>query len=337
LFLGREPADAAEVAFHRQHPNLESLRRGFAGTAEFKDFFYSDIESGDAHYRVPLFLLRPPSDSAIPTRFELPTLERPTSQLCTYNQMCEPVYRTRCAELTTPSLVHRKYWEWCYVLQVMHVAGVIAPGKRALGFGTGREPLPSLLASRGMTVVASDAPIDLDDMQGWKTTGQHSQSALDLHLPDLISQSDFLQRVSFRPVDMSAIPPDLIDFDVCWSSCSFEHLGSIKQGLRFVEDSLKCLRPGGMAVHTTELNLDSNDATVETSSVSLFRKRDIEELCGRLVAAGHDIWPLNMHPGLAEVDEFIDLPPFAVPHLKLQLAGVTTTSIGITVRKSLQV
>lgn len=287
----------------------------------------------DGRYRVPLFLLRPPDDPAIPAIFALPSFERPGSQLCTHNQMCEPAYFSRGVELRTPAIMHRKCWEWCYVLQVMHVAGVVAKGGRAVGFGTGREPLPSLLASYGMTVVATDAPVESDGMQGWTTTGQHSQNVLDLHRADIIAEADFLERVSFRPVDMNGIPPDLTGFDVCWSSCSFEHLGSIEHGLRFVENSLGCLRPGGMAIHTTEFNLDSNEATFESEGLSLFRKRDIEALLGRLTAAGHDVWPLNLHPGLAEIDEFIDLPPFALPHLKLQVASTTTTSIGLAVRK----
>ena len=286
-------------------------------------------------YRMPLFLLELAADPKVSVRFELPTFERPVSQLCTDNQFTEPAYVARSAELKTPLVRHRKYWEWCYVLQSMYVSGIIAPGNRALGFGTGREPLPSLLASRGMTVLATDAPIELDEMQGWTTTGQHSQATLDLYVEGLVARDVFLDRVSFRPVDMTAIPPDLVDFDVCWSSCCFEHLGSIEAGLQFVEDSLQCLRPGGLAIHTTELNLDSNEITLETKTLSIFRKRDVEELCRRLVASGHQVWPLNFHPGLTQLDEVIDLPPFSLPHLKLQIAGITTTSIGITVRKAI--
>jgi len=118
------------------------------------------------------------------------------------------------------------------VLQAMYVSGIITPDSRALSFGRGREPLPSLLASRGMTVLATDASIELDKMQGWTTAGQHSQAILDLYVEGLVTRDVFLDRVSFRPVDMTAIPPDLIDFDVCWSSCCLEHLGSIAAGLR---------------------------------------------------------------------------------------------------------
>lgn len=99
------------------------------------------------------------------------------------------------------------------------------------------------------------------------------------------------------------------------------------------EQSLKTLRPGGLAVHTTEFNLSSNDATFEHPTLSLFRKRDIEDLYARLIAAGHKVWPLNLHPGTGPADAHIDLPPYGTPHLKLEVASYVTTSIGLVVEK----
>ena len=133
---------------------------------------------------------------------------------------------------------------------------------------------------------------------------------------------------------MNAVPGDLRGFDVCWSACALEHLGSIERGLSFIEQSLNTLRPGGLAVHTTEFNLDSNDYTIELPELCLFRRRDIERLLSSLVAAVHKVWPLNLHPGSGEMDQHIDLPPYALPHLKLQVAQYTTTSLGIVVQKA---
>lgn len=289
----------------------------------------------DAPYRAPLFLLRPPADPAVPFRFELPTLAAPMSQLCTANQFEEPLYGTLCYSLAITPDRHRKYWEYAYILRVLEVAGVLRPGNRALGFGTGREPLPSVLARHGVEVVATDAPPDVNDVQGWASTNQYSAQVLDLHRPEILPQETFLKHVTFRPADMNAIPDDLRDFDACWSSCCFEHLGSLRHGLDFVENSLKCLRPGGIAVHTTEFNLDSNDETFESLGLSIYRKRDLEGLCARLSAEGHDVWPLNTHPGYSEVDQIIDLPPFAraLPHLKVGVVNTVATSVGIVVRR----
>ena len=51
---------------------------------------------------------------------------------------------------------------------------------------------------------------------------------------------------------MRDLPDDLGSFDFIWSSCSFEHLGSLGEGERFVLEALRFLKPGGVAVHTTE-------------------------------------------------------------------------------------
>ena len=332
LFVGREPTDEAEVEFHRGHPDMESLRRCFAGTIEFRNFLDTSVLARPT-YAIPPFLLRPPANPAFPTLFEEPSLAHPVSQLCTASQFDEPEFATWCEALKLSPDHHRKIWEFCYVTSVMEAAGVLRPGNRALGFGCGTEPIPAMLARLGLDVMATDAPHDIIAGQGWDSTNQFTRGLQDLEKPAIVDRATFHARVSFRPVDMNAIPDDLRDFDVCWSSCAFEHLGSIAHGLDFFENSLRTLKPGGIAVHTTEFNLQSNDDTYEDTALSLFRKRDIEALLARLAEAGHEVWPLNLHPGTALVDEHIDLPPYAMPHLKLRVATYVTTSIGLVVRK----
>ena len=52
-------------------------------------------------------------------------------------------------------------------------------------------------------------------------------------------QKTLTRRVSFRAVDMNTIAADLTDFDFCWSSCCFEHLGSIDHGLQFIHNTMR--------------------------------------------------------------------------------------------------
>jgi hypothetical protein len=82
----------------------------------------------------------------------------------------------------------------------------------------------------------------------------------------------FSKLVDFRNVDMNNMPSDLVGYDFCWSSCAFEHLGSIELGMQFVEISLKCLKPGGLAVHTMEYNGQSNRNTLSEGGAVIFRK-----------------------------------------------------------------
>lgn len=332
LFVGREPLDDDELEFHRGHTDLESVRRAFAQTIEFERFL--DTVRLRRPYAAPLFLLRPPRSTLFGWRFAPPTLAEPVCQLCTEGQLTEPAYAAWCRALALAPNPHRKTWEFCFIAAALEAAGLLRPGARALGFGVGTEPLPALFAQRGVDVVATDAPPCLVGTQGWASTGQHAEGLEALSRPAILPDERLRAAVSFRAVDMNAVPEDLVGFDFCWSSCAFEHLGSIEHGLRFVERSLETLKPGGLAVHTTEFNVSSNDETLETPSLSVFRKQDIEALLDRLAAAGHRPRPLNLHPGHGEMDQHVDLPPFALPHLKLKLARYVTTSIGLVVEKA---
>ena len=80
-----------------------------------------------------------------------------------------------------------------------------------------------------------------------------------------MSSEDFDRLVDFQPVDMRSIPSTLRVFDAGSGppACCFEHLGSPQAGLDFVLASMDCLRPGGVAVHTTEY--DVNDSPGRSS------------------------------------------------------------------------
>jgi hypothetical protein len=316
LLLGREPSEE-EIATHRRHPSPEALRHAL-------------LPGG---YAAPLWLLAPPESPRIPWRFEPPSLAQPVSQLCTAAQFDEPDYAAWCATIGEAPRPHRKQWEFCWILAALRAANVIRPGARALGFGVGTEPLPAMLAANGVEVVATDAPLEVIAGDGWQSTNEHASDLMALFRRALIDEASFRARVTFRPVDMNAIPADLRGFDACWSSCCFEHLGGIAQGLDFVENSLETLRPGGVAVHTTEFNLASNEATLETPGLSYFRRKDIEALLDRLAARGHTVWPLNLHPGDSPLDAYIDTPPYALPHIKLEALGQVSTSIGLVVQR----
>ena len=99
-------------------------------------------------------------------------------------------------------------------------------------------------------------------------------------------QKPLKKRVSYRNVDMNNIPDDIVGYDFCWSTCAFEHLGSLYHGIEFVKNSLKTLKPGGIAVHTTEFNLYSDDWTYETEGCSMYRKCDIEYLIDSIESSG---------------------------------------------------
>ncbi len=273
-----------------------------------------------------------PVDRADLISAEPATLAHPASQMCTNAQFDEPVYEALLAELGMPRHRHRKQWEFLYIIAVLDSMGLLQAGARGLGFGCGMEFLPAYFAKRRCTVVATDMPPEIQEASGWTSTGQHVAQLEQLQRPGICPPRRFQRRVSFRPVDMNAIPDDLTQFDFCWSACALEHLGSIEHGLAFIRRSVECLKPGGVAVHTTELNLSSNDATLDNAGTVLFRRRDMERVALELTRAGHRVLPLKYDQGDQPPDQHVDVPPFgANQHLKLAIAQYVSTSFGIAV------
>ncbi len=262
-----------------------------------------------------------------------PTFPGLVSQPCTDAQIRTEAYRAWGERLRTPEIyVHRKQWEWFYIVQALDEAGVVRPGGRGLGFGVGEEPLAAWFASQGCSVVATDYPGG-EHADAWASSGELATSLSQLNSGGVCPDELFHERVSFRRVDMRDIPADLEGFDFTWSSCAFEHLGSIDDGLRFVVDQLRTLRPGGVAVHTTELNVSSATDTTETGPTVLFRRQDLERLADQLRAAGHQI-TCTFHTGDYPNDRWVDVAPFTNTHLKIRMGEHVTTSFGVLVRKA---
>ncbi|MBU2768543.1 class I SAM-dependent methyltransferase [Acidithiobacillus ferrivorans] len=183
--------------------------------------------------------------------------------------------------------------------------------------------------------------------QGWIEAGAHGGSREKLLHRNICPDEDKQALISHNFADMNAVPEKFHEqFDFCWSSCALEHLGSIEQGLQFIENSMRVLKPGGISVHTTEFNL-GNGETIDNWPTVLFQKRHMEVLEQRLTQAGYAVSPFNFDAGDQVLDGLFDIPPwpwdveklnwnmlYCYTHLKKSIDGMPCTSIGITVRKS---
>lgn len=283
--------------------------------------------------------VRPPAlepgayDRSWEPRFAIkPSLIDPISQACTAEQIYLPRYRQWTDEMRQPFVVHRKQWEWVYILQALEKHGMFAEARRGLGFGVGTEPITAIAAHRGAEVVATDSAFDDADEGGWVDTNQHANDIGALNGLGICDDELFAKRASFRTVDMREVPDDLTGFDFTWSACAFEHLGTLQNGLDFVERSLDCLVPGGVAVHTTEYNVSSNDATLAEGQTVLYRRRDFEAFARHLRSKGHKI-QLTFGLGTTEDDRHIDERPYSNCHLKVRYEGHVITSFGLIIQK----
>jgi len=265
------------------------------------------------------------------------------SRGCVQSDFHEDWFLYWCDSARFARSYHRKLWEHAFVLQTLYSLDQLSAGKKGLGFGVGLEPEPSLMAARGVEVLATDLDTSEAARRGWTATDQHAPNIKRMHRPDIVPLEKFEEHVRFRPVDMNEIPSDLDgQFDFCWSSCALEHLGSIRKGLDFIHNAMRTLKPGGYAVHTTEYNYMRDEMTLDNWPTVLFRRRDLELVAAELSAAGHYVYPFDFDVLRSPLDFLIDVPPYphegggavADFHLRLAVDGFAATSFGIVVRKA---
>jgi hypothetical protein len=235
-----------------------------------------------------------------------------------------------CAQL---DFVNRKMWEWCAISQVLDERCLLRTGIKGLGFAVGQEPLASHFAARGCTILATDLALGESD-QGWVGTGQHAASKEMLFQPDLVNRAVFDRRVTFQPADMRTLEGLSPGYDFIWSSCALEHLGSLELGLEFIIRSAALLDRGGIAVHTTEYNVRSDDETIEQGPSVIYRRRDILGLAGALARSGKRLRQPDFDAGNHDFDLRYDQYPYMetdLPHIKLELGGHICTSMMLVV------
>src|ERR1039457_1775258 len=218
---------------------------------------------------------------------------------CRYADFLQPWYRDQELNLmirwiyaghsaTQFDFVNRKFWEWCAITQALDERCMLRTGIKGLGFAVGQEPLASHFAGRGCQVLATDLEHDASNRE-WIATNQHAAAKEVLFQPLLVDREIFDCRVKFQPADMRTLEGLSGEYDFLWSSCALEHLGSLEEGLDFVVKSAELLKAGGVAVHTTEFNVLSNDATIRTGGNVVYRRRDILMLGQKLKSKGFEL------------------------------------------------
>ncbi len=257
------------------------------------------------------------------------------SELCKAKDYKADWFKHWCNQLGETPNHHRKQWEFVFIMEALWERGCIGKGKKGLAFAVGTEPLPAMFASFGCTILATDIFTEKGIEMGWTNGNQLCFGLGSLNTRQLCDEEDFKKLVQYRPVDMNDIPDDLTGFDFNWSSCSFEHLGSLEKGFAFLKNQIKTLQPGGWAVHTTEYNVSSNDETQENNSTVIYRQRDIEYIVNELRNDGHFVEELDFSMGGLPQDYMVDTEPHEQKiHLKLQVDKYVVTSIGLIIQKA---
>jgi len=255
------------------------------------------------------------------------------------NEMGKTITRLHSSD--SDCVMNRKAWEFVFITQALYERGMLATGKKGLGFAVGKEPLPALFAKYGCEIIATDIDCSTETGKVWVNTNQHSGNSLNnLYKADICDRDIFYKNVSFKSLDMNAIPDDFTDYDFCWSSCAFEHLGSIEKGKQFIYNMIKCLKPGGIAVHTTEYNLSSYCGGLDNTLYVVFGQQDFEEMRNTLIAQGHYVEDLDFRLGNYGEENYIAYPPYKNPHFKLFINDCDkeyiSTSFGLIIKKGVK-
>ena len=265
--------------------------------------------------------------------------------MCSQEMLEREDFQTWVERLGHPRLsMQRKLWEWAFVCQALYEREKLKPGMRGLCFAVGTEPLPALFVNYGCEILATDLDTDNATKLGWVDGVSHASKIEDLNKSNICFDDLLKKQVSFEFVDMNHIPTHLTNFDFIWSVCSMEHLGSMILGKQFVYKAMNCLKPGGIAVHTMEYNVSSNQDTLEDGYCAIFRKRDIQEMTNVLHFSGHNM-EVDFTEGKKKYDLMVDSYPYGSlgrnsngesgVHLRLNFDKYVMSSYGIIIQKGM--
>lgn len=312
ILYGR-PAEDDEVVALRGQRSLATLRIEAMRSEAFRKGLPRSIELRDGNiFALPLEIMREPDDPALPWRFAEPDLRKPVSQMTTMAQIGSPDYARWCGLLRERPRPSATQWANVWLLAMIEQAGLMKPGLRALGLDIGEEHIACLLARQEHRVLV---------------TPRADVALADLHLRDFLPPEAFARQVaSFTPEVPGA-------FDLVWSNGSVPRCGTLELALDMVASSITWLKPGGVALHVLGVTLSSDTLSPDTGSFIALRRQDLLHLAARLMAEGHAVWPINLHPGTSPIDAEVDSPSALPTRLKQRIAGHAIGTFGLAVRR----
>jgi hypothetical protein len=204
--------------------------------------------------------------------------------------------------------------------------------KLGIGFGVGKEPMPAFFASRGAKICATD--FFENKNTNWASTSQMSSNLQDLNDRGICDPDTFEKLVSLSSANMNYLEnTDLPAADFIWSTCALGHIGGYQNGLNFIQNSLSLLKPGGIAVHTTELDIGAEKKVLESVDLNLYKQADLELTLAKIQQSGFTVPTHSFTLGIGGVEKFEDFPPYSNWHLRLNVLGHTVLPVVLVIKK----
>jgi len=144
----------------------------------------------------------------------------------------------------------RKWWEWDYLADTAARSGLLDGNRRAIGLGVGHEPLIFYFARRCAEVTATDLYSSDTD---WREARYATFDAIVDTAPVPFPRD----RLKLRNADMRDLGVADASYDFAWSCSSIEHVPSLRDLLQVFAEMARVLKPGGLALLTTEFCLSA--------------------------------------------------------------------------------
>lgn len=209
-------------------------------------------------------------------------LANPVTQVATEPQLREPVAGSWLARLRPKGSSGVEHWRKVYTLQALRRYGMLEDGAIGLGFEPSPSGLPATLAAMGTRIVAA-----FPARPGHPLEPELLKKDLATRAP--CDPARFETNVAVRLASWRRIPKDLLNFDFLWSARANERLYSVASATEFIEETMSCLRPGGLAVHTMSYDLSPSGRSVPSTDRMLLQQGDVERIALILVSRGHEV------------------------------------------------
>jgi SAM-dependent methyltransferase len=161
-------------------------------------------------------------------------------------------------KLSSEGFIHRKDWEWALGIIAMRRFGKLNEKSTAIGVGSGTEPVPFYLANKVKHVYATDLYGQND---GWKRAAPSDFPENPKKYAPFPYKEDAL---TVLRMDGTKLEFPSESFDIAFSFSSIEHFDSGGKNnhsgaLRSLKEIERVLKPGGLAVITTEYIINDKE------------------------------------------------------------------------------
>lgn len=202
----------------------------------------------------------------------------PLNKLCGMAEIENPEWRKALRDLDLDrknAPFHRKAWEFTQAIYGLRKLKRMPPNAVALGVGSGHELILYFLANKIRNVIATDL------YEG--SFAEKEASPYMLTHPEMFAPFHYRK----EHLDVLVMDAEKLDFagdsvDFVFSFSSIEHFGGHREAVTALREMFRVLKPGGIAVITTELILNRLGKVR-----GFFKMRDIEPLF--LQASGFDL------------------------------------------------